>query len=291
MIYLSPLPTDQDLRNLYQEANQFDAPEYVSEDRVAAILEYITQRFNVLVAQYEICSRPLRVLEVGAGWAWMCRAAKSAEFETLTVAQDISAECAQKCPWVDRYIVGNSSSDQLAALGPFDIISVTHVLEHVPDPSEFLRRLGRMLDDNGVIFVTMPHRPREWDGTYNSWLKYSYHHIPAHLQYFSEKSLRETTAKAGLSLAFWDASHEQGEALEAHLRFAKLQAASGTSEVAEEATDLVQPSVLTAADDYRNRFEDAKPFKHLVIEGFFDTTFAESPPCRFSCFRQRKSQE
>jgi len=67
------------------------------------ILEYYgdaVRRLALLPAAGE------RMLEVGAGLAWVARACKAAEPAVVTIAQDVSAECADACAWVDRYHVG-----------------------------------------------------------------------------------------------------------------------------------------------------------------------------------------
>src|SRR6187549_1288965 len=48
--------------------------------------------------------REVAILEVGAGLAWMCRAAKARNAACVTVAQDVSPEAATRCAWVDRYL-------------------------------------------------------------------------------------------------------------------------------------------------------------------------------------------
>jgi hypothetical protein len=72
-----------------------------------------------------------------------------------------------------------------------------------------------------VIFVTAPHRPVGWSdrtGEIALWERYSYNHVPAHIQYFSSKSMRRLSEAAGCTLAYWSHDHEEGQAFEAWLR-------------------------------------------------------------------------
>ena len=64
----------------------------------------------------------------------MCRAAKRLDRSCKTTAQDVSKEVANECGWVDQYLVCRISDAQLDLLAPFDVISLTHVIEHLPDP-------------------------------------------------------------------------------------------------------------------------------------------------------------
>ena len=217
LIYLTPLPTESDFAQLYQASTQFDSPEYVDERRVVIVLEYMANCLRSLIEGRYSGNRALKILEVGAGLAWMCRAAKEMGLEVETVAQDVTTECREKCPWVDRYIADSVDAEPFDALKPFDLISATHVFEHVPDPVNFLGRLRRLIKPSGIVFLTMPHRPHLWDGSIEGWSQYTYNHVPAHLQYFSRSSLEAVARKAGFHVRHWDASHEDGQALEAHL--------------------------------------------------------------------------
>ena len=108
------------------------------------------------------------------------------------VAQDVTAEVADKCPWVDRYVVDSTDAPAIDSSGPYDVVSITHVIEHLTDPVGTLRRLQPVT--RGMVFITAPHRPPRWDGTIESWRTYSYNHVPAHLQYVSVFSGARNTA-------------------------------------------------------------------------------------------------
>jgi SAM-dependent methyltransferase len=216
LVYLSPAPSDADLRAMYVDHGQF-GEEYTDASRVKAILDYIGQCFDRL-AKAGGWTGPARVLEVGAGLAWMCRAAKARDPANRTVAQDVSPEAVAACPWVDRYVQGDVGDPEIAAQGPFQLISMTHVIEHLVDPVAVVRKCRAQLAADGFIFITAPHRPRGWrEGDMDAWRGYSYNHVPAHIQYFSQDSMRRLALAAGCELAYWSHDHEGGEAFEAWL--------------------------------------------------------------------------
>lgn len=218
LLYLSPAPSSEDLRAMYVDHAQF-GDEYTDPKRVDAILTYIGQCFDRLAKrQGWPGGSPVRVLEVGAGLAWMCRAAKARAAANVTVAQDVSPEAVSSCPWVDHYVQGEVDDARVAAHGPYQVISLTHVIEHLTDPLAILARCRKVLAPDGVIFITAPHRPRDWrDGDLEAWRRYSYNHVPAHIQYFSEGSMARLAAAIGCELAYWSHQHEGGEAFEAWL--------------------------------------------------------------------------
>jgi hypothetical protein len=211
IVYLSPLPTPRDLDILYIDELQFD---YYDDERARVIVDFIADRLRAVMGRLG-ATELNSVLEIGAGLAWMARAAKQISPRARTVAQDITTEVADKCPWVDHYIVASSDDPRFDSLGPYDVISLTHVIEHLPDPIAMLRRLRPIT--KGMIFMTAPHRPVRWDGRIESWLKYSYNHVPGHLQYFSERGMQRMAEAAGFKVAYWDATAEEGQAFETWL--------------------------------------------------------------------------
>lgn len=213
VVYLAPAPSAADLKSLYEETVQFDDARFDSgADRITRSYERRIRHLRLLDDE------PRRVLEVGAGLAWICRVAKRRSPRSTTVAQDVSAECALRCPWVDDYVVG--TIDDLASDRQFDLVSLTHVLEHVPHPRTFLKMVARRVSAGGSVYITAPHRPPFWkrrDGL-GPWLQYEYLHVPAHVAYLSKRWLREAAEAAGLRLVHWDRSHDGYQVFEAVLR-------------------------------------------------------------------------
>lgn len=89
-----------------------------------------------------------------------------------------------------------SLMDPLEGLGTFDVISVTHVIEHLDDPVAALKRCASWLNPGGRIVITTPNVRalsrvqfgKHWRG----W------EVPRHLMLFSPQSLRECASRSGL---------------------------------------------------------------------------------------------
>jgi 2-polyprenyl-3-methyl-5-hydroxy-6-metoxy-1,4-benzoquinol methylase len=215
VIYLAPLPTTGDLKTLYEDSVQFSDAHYTDPAQVEKILDY----YGTAIRNLELLPSPEgRVLEVGAGLAWVSRACKAMNPEIVTVAQDVSGECALACPWVDRYFAG--TLDDLPERGPYQLISLTHVIEHLADPAGMLQKIGELLASDGKIFVTAPFRPTDWNPAQGitPWRSYSYLHVPAHITYLSRRWFEQHTDRSGLCVAAWDDSHENGQVFELVLR-------------------------------------------------------------------------
>lgn len=209
VVFLDPLPTDADLRLLYEESTQFTDTHYTEPSQVERILDYYGSELRSLSL---LRNGNCRVLEIGAGLAWVSRACKAVSPAVVTVAQDVSAECAEVCPWVDHYFVGNL--DTLPVHGPYDLISLTHVIEHLADPAAALDSITALLGPGGKVFVTAPFRPPGWDPSQGiaAWRDYSYLHVPAHITYFSHRWFTQQARSRDLKIVHWDDSHENGQA-------------------------------------------------------------------------------
>lgn len=221
LIYLDPMPPQEDLEALYIKSDQFTDAIYTDPAHVEAIDKYMSECLaRMLSARSVPLTQPVSVLEVGAGRAWMCRAAKRRDSSSKTTAQDVSKEVANECEWVDQYLVCPISDSRLDVLGPFDVISLTHVIEHLPDPVAAIKRCKSLLAKDGTIFITAPHRPEGWQpgkSTISDWQKYSYNHVPAHIQYFARGSMQRLAERSGCNLSYWEDRHENGQAFEAWL--------------------------------------------------------------------------
>lgn len=215
VVYLHPLPDASDLKLLYEDSVQFSSDHYTDPEQVRKILDYYGSELESLQL---LPQGRCRLLEVGAGLAWVSRAAKLRNFEVHTVAQDVSGECATSCPWVDRYFVG--TLDKLTDRDPFQLVSLTHVIEHLADPAAVLAQIAALLAPGGNVFMTAPFRPIGWkpSGDIAAWRDYSYLHVPAHITYFSRGWFAKQADKLGLEITHWNAEHEEGQAFAVVLR-------------------------------------------------------------------------
>ena len=47
-------------------------------------------------------------------------------------------------------------TDEIPDYAKYEVISITHVLEHIADPLEFLRNLHKPLQSDGKLFIEVP---------------------------------------------------------------------------------------------------------------------------------------
>lgn len=73
--------------------------------------------------------------------------------------------------------------------GTFDVITLWHVLEHIPDLTEITKKLEALLKPNGVLVVAVPNY-RSFDAIYYKefWAAYD---VPRHIWHFSRASMKK----------------------------------------------------------------------------------------------------
>lgn len=80
----------------------------------------------------------------------------------------------------------------------FDIITMWHVLEHVPDVEYQIKQLKRLLKPNGTIIIAVPNY-KSYDASYYGkfWAAYD---VPRHLWHFSKNSIEKLVSRENLKL-------------------------------------------------------------------------------------------
>jgi len=78
----------------------------------------------------------------------------------------------------------------------FDVITLWHVLEHVPNLQDYISELKKLLKPNGVLIVAVPNY-KSYDANYYNefWAAFD---VPRHLWHFSKKSIELLFSKQGM---------------------------------------------------------------------------------------------
>ena len=104
-------------------------------------------------------TKPQRVLDVGCGAAWV--AAHFADRGVEVYSMDVSTVNPERAvatyPFAGHYGVVADVFHLPFQERSFDLIIASEIIEHVPDPAQFLRVLLPTLAPGGVLVVTTPH--------------------------------------------------------------------------------------------------------------------------------------
>lgn len=98
-----------------------------------------------------------RLLDIGCGSGWLGREIKQKNdcyVVGITISEEEAALASQR---LDRVIRCDLNNFDPSELGKFDCIVCSHILEHLYQPQDFLRRLRNNLIPEGVLIVALPN--------------------------------------------------------------------------------------------------------------------------------------
>ena len=80
----------------------------------------------------------------------------------------------------------------------FDVISLWHVLEHIPDLENKIKEFDRLLVDNGILVIAVPNY-NSYDANYykENWAAWD---VPRHLWHFSRNGIKNKFLNFGFEL-------------------------------------------------------------------------------------------
>ena len=133
------------------------------------------------------------ILDIGAGTGDFLSVAKENGWHTIGVEPSDKAKAIAKSKGVS-FVSETSELEN----NSFDVISMWHVLEHVPDLDEQLKELKRLLKPNGTLIIAVPNF-KSFDAKYYGkfWAAYD---VPIHFWHFSKKAIKMLFEKEEMKL-------------------------------------------------------------------------------------------
>ncbi len=141
------------------------------------------------------------LLDIGCGMGDFCGVASEAGFTVYgSEFSDTYAGEARSRVSFEKLYVGRIQEIPFAN-AKFDVITLWHVLEHLPDPLETLTRLRTLLNPGGIVCLEVPNvEQKRRRPMYRSDLEdYPVERLE-HLFYYSSRSLHHACVRAGLTV-------------------------------------------------------------------------------------------
>jgi SAM-dependent methyltransferase len=135
-----------------------------------------------------------RLLDIGSGRGRFLAAAKSAGWDVTGIEFEPGLAEMSARRFGVPVVVGDAVSADVD--GPFDVVTMWHVLEHLPDPHAALERAAALLRPGGTLIVSVPNNDSlqaRLGG--DAWLHLD---IPRHLWHFTPASLARLVSRSGL---------------------------------------------------------------------------------------------
>lgn len=138
-----------------------------------------------------------RLLDLGAGSGGFLSFMSDHGYDCVGVEPDYDARSIA----LSKHNLELKDPSALGEMGDnekFDVITMWHVLEHIHEPVELLKKLRTLLENNGVLIVAVPnHRSKDAQIYKNNWAAYD---VPRHLFHFSKDSITKVASAAGFSI-------------------------------------------------------------------------------------------
>lgn len=134
-----------------------------------------------------------KILDIGAGTGDFLVAARNDGWETIGIEPSKKA----KQIAINK---GVEFAESLSILenNSFDVITMWHVLEHVPNLDEYIIELKRLLKPSGAIIIAVPNF-KSFDAHYYGkfWAAYD---VPRHIWHFSKIAIEKLFAEKNMKL-------------------------------------------------------------------------------------------
>ncbi len=192
--FTNPRPEESKLGEYYK------SEEYVSHSNTKKGFvnsTYQLVRKYTLLKKLQLISKHFKtgkILDIGCGTGEFLNTCKIAKWNTLGVEPSPEArKMATENYGLDvreELEIKNLESER------FDVITMWHVLEHVPKLNERIEDLKRLIKTNGIIIIAVPNCNSLDAKTYKEqWAAYD---VPRHLYHFTPKDIESIFKKHGL---------------------------------------------------------------------------------------------
>lgn len=185
MLYTDPVP--EELAKYYESENYISHTDAKRSfvDRIYQMVKYWSVRSKMNLVESHVVGKKV-LLDIGAGTGDFLLYAKKRGWSVSGIETNSSARALAKAKDLDLF------KERPGGLIPKPTaISLWHVLEHLPDPKEYLKWIHTQLEEQGILIIAVPNF-KSWDAEHyqSDWAAYD---VPRHLWHFSKKSILELT--------------------------------------------------------------------------------------------------
>ena len=193
LVITTPRPENHQLSKYYKSDN------YISHtNKASTIIDqiYLLARKYTLRKKINILRNLKKkgtILDYGCGTGEFLNACKSNGW--IISGLEPSPDARAKANHLNQILI-HESLDEIQK--KYDTITLWHVLEHVADLNDTLKKLSSLLKENGIIFIAVPNY-ESYDAHYykQNWAAFD---VPRHLWHFDKNSMETLLIKNCLTI-------------------------------------------------------------------------------------------
>ena len=196
-LFLDPMPDSREIAGFYPAEYWWRAAQSGTLTRLESVYRRIALWDHVAFINKAAANRTgLSILDVGCGSGTLLGLLKQRGFHTKGV--DFSAEAARIAKIENGVDVAVGSLEDAAFPDQsFDLVTLFHVMEHVPAPRRVLTEVERVLKPNGVVVLQVPNIESWQFKTFGAnWYGLD---IPRHVIDYSKNSILKLLTDSGFS--------------------------------------------------------------------------------------------
>lgn len=193
LVYLNPRPAEAEMEVLYSEAYFCSMQRRTGTENAE---KGIAGRTEDIVG-IERFKKNGTLLDIGCATGYLLACARRRGWEVTGIEFSEWAAHVAKEQFGIKVLVGHMESLILPEKR-FDVITIYHVLEHLPDPLKALEHASRWMKDDGLLVIRLPNL-QSFDAWFyqDQWEGWS---VPFHFYHFSPKTLKRLLGMAGLQV-------------------------------------------------------------------------------------------
>ncbi len=189
-----PRPSQEELPEFYKSEDYIshtDSKRSVFDRIYQAVKSYMLQKKIGWIEKRKPCKGNL--LDLGAGTGDFLAEAKKSGWKIFGAEPNSGARDLAAQKGINLLPDTSSFEDH-----SFDVITMWHVLEHVPDLDVQIKELDRLLKKDGLLVIAVPNFKSADAKTYSeNWAAYD---VPRHLFHFSGTAIKKIFGEKGFSL-------------------------------------------------------------------------------------------
>lgn len=189
-VFTFPEPDKETLNDIYKNKYSYDVHLLIRKEK-----EYRAKKFAGFAKKEKGAGK---VLEIGTMYGFLIESLQKSGFECtgLEIDKDAVIHCREKGLDVRKetleiFLEKNREK--------YNLIVMSHVLEHIADPKAYLKKMESLLNENGKIMLIVPNASSFLAKIFGKY--WGYWQAPVHINHFNRKSLRHLLGSLDFEIA------------------------------------------------------------------------------------------
>lgn len=206
--HIVPIPTAEELALVYRhDYYSIEKPLYLKhneEDQEWWNLVY-SERYDFF--EQNLPPERRRILDIGSGPGYFLLCGKKRDWQVLGIEPSVQAAAHSRELGIEIY-EDFLTEQTVRQLDSFDVVYMSEVLEHIPDPTSMLKLSYSLLNNEGLLCIVVPNDYNPFQSTLRKAYGYSPWWLapPHHINFFNFDSISHLLTQCGFKIILKEAT-------------------------------------------------------------------------------------